>query len=455
MSGKLPEGCDNCITAAIDPGRSIKIVPRQSIETLSEKQIVDYHSYRERFLRWLLNVGKHPEKAEGYSPYTVYESGYRAAAFDRWVWDEHGEYTLPPSLDDADDYMQDVAYSDRAQSSKGKIEEMLKRYTRWVSLEYGTDEWEPNFSFDSGGGSAPRDFLTVEERREIREAALKHGSIPSYNSVSPEQRKRWKGYVAQVLDKPVEDVTPDEWDDIDGWKITSLVWTSLDAGLRPVEVGRAKTSWVDTANGVLRIPREESSKNRENWVTSLTDRTASALDRWLRKTSSRGYRRHEDYSSTTYDITRFAVVALCSPQLYLTHAAAPKLAAFLAQRGYDLDLDSEALREAIGALDPRAPMYKDTTPLTRSAGCVSHCDYPKKKDVVVFARKLDHEYNSEATYEEALRRLRRDGLAKLACLKEGVDYRYYDSGSSDPECAEYVQTEGEKRYLNNNEQPQA
>jgi len=55
----------------------------------------------------------------------------------------------------------------------------------------------------------------------------------------------------------------------------------LDAGLRPVEVGRAKTTWVDTENEVLRIPQEESSKNRENWVVSLTGRTASALERWM------------------------------------------------------------------------------------------------------------------------------------------------------------------------------
>jgi len=292
MSGNPTKGCDNRIDADLDPGRNIKIVPSANRDQLSEKQIVDYHSYRESFLKWLLHMGKNPEKAIGYSPYTVYESGYRSAAFDRWVWENEGKYRLPPDTDDADEYMQKVAYSDNAQATKGKIEEMLKRYFRWLAQKYGTDEWEPTFSFESGGTSQPRDFLTTEERRLIRETALSHGSIPSYNSLSAEQRNQWKSYVGKVLDKPIDEVTPDDWDSIDGWKITSIVWASLDAGLRPVEVGRAKTTWVDTANEVLRIPHEESSKNRENWIVSITERTASALERWLGERER--YERYDD-----------------------------------------------------------------------------------------------------------------------------------------------------------------
>jgi site-specific recombinase XerD len=32
---------------------------------------------------------------------------------------------------------------------------------------------------------------------------------------------------------------------------------------------------------VLRIPKEESSKNQENWVVGITERTTEALNRWL------------------------------------------------------------------------------------------------------------------------------------------------------------------------------
>jgi integrase len=66
-----------------------------------------------------------------------------------------------------------------------------------------------------------------------------------------------------------------------GWKIASIVMTSLDAALRPVEVGRARREWVDVDNAVLRIPVEDSSKNKDNWRAALTSRTATALDNWL------------------------------------------------------------------------------------------------------------------------------------------------------------------------------
>ena len=77
-------------------------------------------------------------------------------------------------------------------------------------------------------------------------------------------------------------MTPDDWDRANGWKIPSLVWTSLDAGLRPVEVKRSDVSWLDLDNSALRIPKGDSAKNRENWVVGLRDRTAEMLSRWYR-----------------------------------------------------------------------------------------------------------------------------------------------------------------------------
>lgn len=298
MSDRPSKSSDVSLDVELDAGRSIVIVPDANEKLLTEKELVDYRSYREAFLQWLLHVGKDPESATGYSPYTVYETGYRAAAFDRWTWDD--SYTIPPSRADADAYLEEVAYSDRAQATKGKIEEMLRRYYRWQEHKWGTDEWEPQYSFESSGGDAPRDFLTVDERRQIRRAALEHGSIPSYNDLSPEERHRWKSYVARVLD--IEDPSPDDWDRVDGWKITSIVWTSLDAGLRPIEVGRATTRWVDLENDLLRIPREDSAKNTENWTVSLTKRTSQALGHWLREREN--YSRYDNTDAlwlTTHD----------------------------------------------------------------------------------------------------------------------------------------------------------
>jgi hypothetical protein len=50
--------------------------------------------------------------------------------------------------------------------------------------------------------------------------------------------------------------------------------------------------WVDVANNMLRIPKEESSKNEENWAVALTDRTVGALERWLEERKM--YEKYDD-----------------------------------------------------------------------------------------------------------------------------------------------------------------
>jgi len=135
-----------------------------------------------------------------------------------------------------------VAYRDVTNSTKGKTEEALIRYYRWLSNTTHVSEWDREQRFTSGGANAPSDYVTRRERRLLRDAALNSG---------------------------------------DGWRIPSLVLTSLDAALRPVEVCRARREWVDIGNEMLRIPKEESSKNVDNWRVSLTSRTTTVLDRWL------------------------------------------------------------------------------------------------------------------------------------------------------------------------------
>jgi len=66
-----------------------------------------------------------------------------------------------------------------------------------------------------------------------------------------------------------------------------MIYVALDAGLRPIEINRANVSWLDIDNGVLRIPREESSKNRENWIVALKDETVSVMKRWLNERDAR------------------------------------------------------------------------------------------------------------------------------------------------------------------------
>jgi integrase len=198
------------------------------------------------------------------------------------MWERNGEYKYPPQEADAQAFIEHLAFSDTGRVEKGKLQEAISHLSKWLHHTRGIPEWEFEYSFASRGSNLkPRDYLSEPERRKIRQAALNEGNIPAYDSLTPQERSGWKHHVSRVLGKPYEDVTRDDWDDVDGWEITSLVWTSLDAGLRPDEVSNATTSWVDHRNGVLRIPYEDSSKNEGNWTVSLTDRTATALQRWL------------------------------------------------------------------------------------------------------------------------------------------------------------------------------
>lgn len=238
MTGKRNERCD----IEIEPGRTIKLVPEANAEHLNEQQHADYRDYRHRFIDWMRVEGKNPEKAEGYSDYTAYESAYRTARFDRWAWEHGNGYSVPPAPELATEYVEtDVVYRDVSNATKGKTEEALMRYYRYLETDNLGCEWEHDQKFTSSGDDSPRDFLTMRERRLVREAALDTGS----------------------------------------WREATIVLTCLDAALRPVEVGRARTEWVDTDNMLLRIPKEDSSKNTDNWRTTLTNRTADALDHWL------------------------------------------------------------------------------------------------------------------------------------------------------------------------------
>ena len=260
----------------------ITVVTEPVAERLNERQLVDYRTARENCLTWLLAMGKDPQKAEGYAHSTVSNRAYRMDQFYRWVWDEYGGYTTDVRHEHADAWLRELAGQDKSNVHKDLCLKALQMLFKWREHEHGLAEWEPALRFSTGSRTTqPRDFLTVEERRQIREAALEYGTIPAYKSLDPAERDRWKAYLAQRFEKPKREVTPDDWERANGWKIPSLVWTSLDAGLRPIEAERARVGWVNLANNVLRIPKEESSKNVDNWIVGIQEQTADALDRWL------------------------------------------------------------------------------------------------------------------------------------------------------------------------------
>ena len=259
------------------------IVGETARDYLENRRYTDYYDYKKKLLRWLQTMGKNPEKAEGYADSTLANVTYKVDLFNVWNWKETGHYSTRLTTDRADAHMMHLVmegdrYSD---TYKDIVQKCLKRVFKYQNHVEGDNiEWETDHTF-SQELSAPRDFLTIDERRAVRDAALDYGAVPSYQSVTPEGRDRWRTYLAQRFEKPKSEVVPDDWTKANSWRIPSITWTSLDTGLRPIEVERARVQWVDTKNNVLRIPKEESSKNADNWTVSITERTGSALERWL------------------------------------------------------------------------------------------------------------------------------------------------------------------------------
>lgn len=92
--------------------------------------------------------------------------------------------------------------------------------------------------------------------------------------------------------KPKEEVTKADFKRANSWKWPSIICSTLDAGLRPKEVGQAKVSWVDTRNALLRIPPEDAVKNDRHWKIGLRERTGTILENWIEERSN--YEKYDD-----------------------------------------------------------------------------------------------------------------------------------------------------------------
>lgn len=248
---------------------------------LNSRQRIAYREHRRKYIDWLANEGQDPDAFEGYAYDTYYSYANLTCLFHRFVWNSEGRFTLNLTHEHAKDYLRKKKTSDTDYSSSHlhNIKLALKAYFRYTG-----NEWDPDISIKSKSGiSQPRDFVTEEERKALREAVLEYGSVPAYAALEPDKRREWKRYLARRFGKPMSEVNRDDWDRANGFKYVSILYASLDAGLRPIEVGRAKTYWIDTENATLRIPENDSSKNENNWTVSLTRETTEYLAQWLQE----------------------------------------------------------------------------------------------------------------------------------------------------------------------------
>lgn len=262
--------------------QDIILVSEPSRKQLNERQKIDYREERRHCLKWLLAVGKDPEYAEGYAHGTVKPRSKRMDQFYRWVWEQEGGYTAQITHDHADAYLDELAYQEYSNAHKNNCLKAVMMLFKWRHHERGAEEWEPQRRFKQEQRK-PRDYFSLEERKLVKQAALEYGSVPHYKSLTASERDQWKAYLAQRFEIPKKEVGPAEFDRANSWKIPILIWTAMDAGFRPIEVKRSNLSWLDLENGLLRIPKDESSKVRENWEVALTQKTVEFLRRWIQE----------------------------------------------------------------------------------------------------------------------------------------------------------------------------
>ena len=268
--------------------QGIVLLTDEARQYLNPREEIAYQEHRRELAEWMLNLGKNPKKAEGYSYSTAKSRMNKLDLFYRWVWEQENRFIQDMTTDHADAWMRYLAKQDLKESTKCHYQKTVQTVFKWQRKARNRDiHWKPEIEYtDPSTTYQPREYLTEEDRRKMREAAMSYGSIPHYNSLSPEERSRWKKHLAQRLQKPEEEVTKQDFLDANSFKYTSMIYTALDAGFRPIEVQRANIQWVDLDNGVLRVPEEESSKSRENWIVALKPETTSILKKWLQERST-------------------------------------------------------------------------------------------------------------------------------------------------------------------------
>lgn len=285
--------------------QSLKLVSEPTKEVLNKKEVIDYRSQREQRAKWYLRLGKEPVKARGYSPTTLKSRVSNVDRFFRFVWDSNSNgsnesgYQSTISHDDADEYIQALIYRDVTDQYRANAQKSLKMLFKYQAYNGGTSVentdllWEPDVRFSQHTPTTiSRDYFSADELREIRSTALSYGSPPHYNTLTPDKRDEWKVHLSQRYEIPKSEVGPSVFERADGFKTASLVCTSLDTGLRPVEVGRATTDWFAPDQNALHIPKQQGTKNNENWRVALKESTTELLAEWINEREM--YEKYDD-----------------------------------------------------------------------------------------------------------------------------------------------------------------
>lgn len=179
--------------------------------------------------------------------------------------------------------MEAVERGDWGASNVLTFKKTVKRYFKWHDFTGSSDwaeEWECPIEV-SEKQRTERDYFRPHEFPELYRATLDYGAVKNYGECTPEERDEFKAVLAQRFEMPKEEVSREEFKKANSWKFPSMMAVVLDTGLRPIEVGRMKTDWVNLSDKTLDIPPKEATKSDNNWKCALSKKTVRALSRWL------------------------------------------------------------------------------------------------------------------------------------------------------------------------------
>jgi len=269
---------------------------QEALERFAPIYAEEYEGYKEDFLVWLHRKGRNPFKGDGYAQDTVKTTHYKIEKAYRWKWRQTDEFTKTFTPDDAealiDELVSETALEDREVRDYIKA---VKRLFRWFSDKGGKEyDWEYSKidQLEKKGASKRRHHFKRDEMNALYNAAVEYGSMKSYHTVSPDERDRLKATLAQRTGQKKSSIGPADFADANSWKFPALIAMTVDLGLRPIEINRAKTHWLQLDNQEVVIPKDESSKSDDPWECVLSSRSVRALKKWLEE--RRGYEKYDN-----------------------------------------------------------------------------------------------------------------------------------------------------------------
>ncbi|MDS0297518.1 hypothetical protein NDI76_02025 [Halogeometricum sp. S1BR25-6] len=261
-------------------------------KNLNRKELELFKQWRLDFACWAYDRGKEPYFREGYSPNSMRDIINRVDRFCEWFYGKYS-FTTKFSKSHLNEYWFELLQNDNQLSTNRRTVNNVALILKYQSIEWSIPKSEKIYKRinEQKKNSKFTDWNTPTELKRLKSASLKIHTVPSEESLSPEEAEEWAVHLSQRLGKPKYELRDEDWDGADSWLIPSLVYVSCDVGFRPNEIRESKMSWLnieDPDDAFLSIPHTEDTKDgKNNWRCELSRDTVRVLNHWLEERAER------------------------------------------------------------------------------------------------------------------------------------------------------------------------